>query len=133
MPVKIILDSNFLIIQPQFHLNISKELEKVINRKVKGIIISPVYEELLRLSKDKGGKERKKALMALQFIEDFDIVNVERRRNENVDDLIIRLAIEWNCPVATNDRVLRRKLRDMRVAVIYLRQKSRLEVEGEIT
>lgn len=132
LPVKIIFDSNFLLIQPQFRININKELEKILNRKIEGIIISPIYEELQRLSKRKEIKERKNALMTLQLIKNFDIVKVERLQNETVDDLIIRLAKKWNSPVATNDKELRRRLRSRSIAVIYLRQKSRLEVEGMI-
>ncbi len=132
LPVKIIFDSNFLLIQPQFCINIYEELENKLNRKIERIIISPIYEELQKLSKRKKIKERKNALMTLQLIKKFDIVNVERLQNETVDDLIIRLAKKWNSPVATNDKELRRKLRNMSIAVIYLRQKSHLEVEGMI-
>lgn len=132
LPVKIIFDSNFLLIQPQFCINIYEELENKLNRKIERIIISPIYEELQKLSKRKKIKERKNALMTLQFIKNFDIIKVERLQNETVDDLIIRLAKKWNSPVATNDKELRRKLRNMSIAVIYLRQKSHLEVEGMI-
>jgi hypothetical protein len=132
LPVKIIFDSNFLLIQSQFRINIYEELEKILNRKIEKIVISPVYEELQRLSKRKKIKERKNALMTLQFIKNFDIVNVERLQKESVDDLIIRLAKKWNSPVATNDKELRRSLRNRGIAVIYLRQKSRLEIEGMI-
>jgi rRNA-processing protein FCF1 len=118
------------MIQPQFHININKELEKILNRKIERIIISPIYEELQNLTKKKEIKETKNALMTLQLIENFEIVKVKRLQNETVDDLIIRLAKKWNSPVATNDKKLRRRLRSMNVAVIYLRQKSRLEVEG---
>lgn len=132
LPVKIIFDSNFLLVQPQFCINIYEELENKLNRKIERIIISPIYEELQKLSKRKKIKERKNALMTLQFIKNFDIIKVERLQNETVDDLIIRLAKKWNSPVATNDKELRRKLRNRSIAVIYLRQKSRLEVEGMI-
>ena len=132
LPVKIIFDSNFLLIQPQFCINIYEELENKLNRKIERIIISPIYEELQKLSKRKKIKERKNALMTLQFIKNFEIIKVERLQNETVDDLIIRLAKKWNSPVATNDKELRRKLRNMSIAVIYLRQKSHLEVEGMI-
>ena len=132
LPVRIIFDSNFLLIQPQFCINIYEELENKLNRKIERIIISPIYEELQKLSKRKKIKERKNALMTLQFIKNFDIIKVERLQNETVDDLIIRLAKKWNSPVATNDKELRRKLRNMSIAVIYLRQKSHLEVEGMI-
>ena len=132
MPIGIILDTNFILIQPQFHLKIEQELEKRLNRKIKGIILSPIYEEIQNLSRRETKKERKNALMALQMIKDFEIVSVERHQNETVDDLILRLAKKWNTPVATNDRDLGKKLRKAGIAVIYLRQKSRLEVEGMI-
>jgi rRNA-processing protein FCF1 len=132
LPIKVILDSSFLLTPPEFHVNLSEELEKVLNRKVEAIILSPVYEELKRIYEEKRPKEGKKALMALEFIEEFDIVDVKKQRNEAVDDVIIRLAGEWKCPVATNDRGLRRRLRDIGVAVVYLRQKSHLEVKGVI-
>ncbi|MCK5625515.1 hypothetical protein KAI11_01535, partial [Candidatus Bathyarchaeota archaeon] len=50
LPVKIIFDSNFLLIQPQFCINIYEELENKLNRKIERIIISPIYEELQKLS-----------------------------------------------------------------------------------
>jgi rRNA-processing protein FCF1 len=120
------------MIQAQFRIDITKELEKLLNRKIRGIIISPIYDEIQNLTKKKEIKARKNALITLQLIEDFDIIKVERCQNEPVDDLIIRLAKKWDCAVATNDKELRKRLRKMRIAVIYLRQKSRLEVEGMI-
>ena len=132
LPIKIIFDSNFLLIQAQFCINIYEELEKLLNRKIEKIVISPIYEELQRLTKRKKIKERKNALMTLQFIKNFDIVKVEKLQNETVDNLIIRLAKKWNSPVATNDKELKRSLRNRGISVIYLRQKSRLEIEGMI-
>jgi len=132
LSIKIILDSNFLLIQPQFHIDILEELENVLNQRVTGIILSPVYKELQTISRGNNVNERKKALFVLKYIEGFDIVDVIKRQNETVDDLIIRLAKEWNYPVATNDKKLRKRLRDVSIAVVYLRQKSHLEVQGVI-
>jgi rRNA-processing protein FCF1 len=47
-----------------------------------------------------------------------------------VDDAIIEAAIELRAVVFTNDRQLRGRLRDISVPVIYLRQKSRLAIDG---
>ncbi|NIU39058.1 hypothetical protein GWN65_03535, partial [Candidatus Bathyarchaeota archaeon] len=38
----------------------------------------------------------------------------------------------WECPVATNDRELRKRLRNLGVPVIFLRQRHRLELEGAV-
>jgi len=75
-------------------------------------------------------KMRQQVSMALRLTEKCKVVNVERQADETSDDVIVRAASEWKCPVATNDSELRRRLRHINVPVIYLRQKSRLEMEG---
>ena len=49
------------------------------------------------------------------------------------DDAIVRVAKNWNSPVFTNDRDLKKRLRDISVPVIYVRQKSRLDIDGLIS
>lgn len=133
MPLKIIVDSNFLMIPPQFHLDIFSELKRVLNRNIKVIIISPVYDELKKISLIDIQKYRKQAKLTLKLIESFEIMNVKPDKDETVDDLIVRLAKEWNCPVATNDRKLKQKLRAINVPIIYLRQRTHLVAEGVTT
>lgn len=132
MPLKVVIDSNFLLIQPQFKIDILKELENVIGRKIELIILSSVYAELDGISKSKKLRERKAALTAMKLLEPFDVINVPKQPDETVDDQIIRFAREWNYPVATNDKKLRKRLSAMNLTVIYLRQKSRLEINGVI-
>ena len=115
----------------QFCLDIFRELEEVTNRKVEAILLHPVYRELKKVSKSRGAKGRC-AEMALRYVDKLKILKVEEEPGETVDDTILRLAVEWKCAVATNDRALRKKLREMQVAVIYLRQKSHLTIEGNI-
>ncbi len=54
------------------------------------------------------------------------------KEEESVDDVILRVASENKLPVATNDSELRKKLRERGIPVIYLREKSKLEVEGAV-
>jgi rRNA-processing protein FCF1 len=49
-----------------------------------------------------------------------------------VDDVIVETASKWKAPVFTNDSKLRKRLRDISVPVIYVRQKSHLAIEGMI-
>lgn len=99
------------------------------NRNVEAVLLRPVYGELKKLSMG-GGTKGRYAEMALSYANKIKILDLEAKPGETVDDFILRLASEWKCPVATNDRVLRKKLRAIDVAVIYLRQKSHLEIEG---
>lgn len=133
MPLKVILDSNFLMIPSEFHLDIFSELDKILNRKVQKIIISPVYDELERISVTGDPKHRRQAELALKLIARFEITKIKSDINEAVDDLILRLAKEWQCPVATNDRKLLRKLRSSNVPIVYLRQRTHLAAEGLVT
>lgn len=131
MSLKIILDSNFLFVPLKFRIDIFKELETIVNRKVEVIVLSPIYEELKILSL-KDGVNGKEARIALEYANKCRLVQYETRPNEIVDDFVVRIAEEWRCLVATNDRALRKKLRQRNIPVIYLRQKSHLAIYGNL-
>ena len=129
--MKVVLDSNFLFIPSQFQVDIFEELSKLLNQRFDPIILSSTRMELLKKMKKGSPTMRKKASLALELAERCHLVDVKQDSEETSDDVIVRVAAEWKCPVATNDRMLRKRLRNINVPVIYLRQKSRLEMEGE--
>ena len=63
---------------------------------------------------------------ALLLAKKCEKVEVVIKEGDTVDDSIVELAKSLNLPVATNDTVLRRSLRDQRIPIIYLRQKTHL-------
>ncbi|MEA2089863.1 MAG: DNA-binding protein [Thermoproteota archaeon] len=130
--VNVILDSNFLFAPLQFKVDIFEELINLLNQHVDFVLLSPTREELQKLAKKGSPKLKKNASLALKLAEKCRVVQVNRTPNESYDDVIVRVAKKWKCPVATNDRTLKKKLRDISVPVIYLRQKSRLEMDGSI-
>jgi hypothetical protein len=130
--VKVILDSSFLFIPVQFRVDIYVELAKLLNRKFEPMILSPTTDELERIAKGGSAKLRKQAALALQFAKKCRQVEAMRGKDEPHDDVIVRVASEARSYVATNDRALRKRLRALEVPVIYLRQKSRLALEGTI-
>lgn len=75
---------------------------------------------------------RRHASLALKLAQRCKIVQVEQGANESHDDVIVRVAQKWKCPVATNDRALRKKLRAERLPVIFLRGKKQLWIEGAL-
>ena len=133
MPVKVILDSNFLMLFPRFLGDLLEELDKTIGRRTERIVLRPVFDELKRISMDDARKTRNQAEIVLKIVEkgDFKIVDVALKPMETVDELIVRTAETWKCPVATNDRELRRRLIEVGVPVVYLRQRNRLEIKGK--
>lgn len=130
--VKVILDSNFLFIPLQFKIDIFEELVKLLNQHVDFVLLSPTREELRKLAEKGSPKLKKNASSALKLAEKCRVVHVNRAKGESCDDVIVRVAEKWKCPVATNDRTLKKKLKNISVSVIYLRQKSRLEINGSI-
>ncbi len=117
------------MVPSQFRVDIFGEMERILNQKVEPIIISPVYEEAQRLA-ERSRVMGKKVSLVLRVVKEGKVIEIDRMEGETTDDLIIRLAREWSCPVATNDRRLRRRLREVGVPVIFLRQRRHLEVDG---
>jgi rRNA-processing protein FCF1 len=129
--VNVILDANFLFIPSQFQLDIFEELSSLLNQHFNPILLSTTQKELQKLAKTGSPKKRKQALLALTLAEKYcTAVQVEKGLRETHDDVIVRVASEWKCPIATNDRDLRKRLRSRGVPVIYLRQRRRLELDG---
>ena len=130
--LKVILDSNAFFIPLEFRIDIFVEVERLLNRRIDFVLLSPVKRELEVLSAKDSPKIRRQAFFALKISEKCMYVPVEEDEKITTDDAIIRVAKAWNCPVFTNDSQLRRRLRDISVPVIYLRQKSRLVIDGLI-
>ena len=102
--MKVILDSNFLCVPSQFKVDIFDELIRHLNQHVDFILLSATYQELLKMVKYGSPKLRKQGELALKLTEKCHIIHFEQGSNETHDDLIVRVAKKWNCPVATNDR-----------------------------
>jgi len=129
---KVILDSNALFIPLQFQIDIFEELKTLLKIKFEPILLSQVLAELEKLAEEASPKMRKNASYALKLAERCKLVHVNEEVASSPDDVIVEVAREWKCPVFTNDKQLRKRLRDINVPVIYVRQKSRLEIEGRI-
>lgn len=130
--MSVILDSNFLLVPFQFRLHILEGLREVLGRSFEPVVLSTTYEEMLKLSRSKPTKLKSQATLALKLCEEFRRIKAEPSDIESHDDVIVRMALELKGCVATNDRMLKKRLRASGIPVIYLRQKSHLEMEGSI-
>jgi rRNA-processing protein FCF1 len=129
LPVKVILDSNFLMIPFQFNLDVFQEIEFLLQKKVDFIVPSAVKSELTALSA-RGGEGAAEASLALQLASRCRVVEVTLETNETVDDAIVKASQKLGAVVATNDIELKNRLKLLKVPVVYLRDKSKLEVDG---
>ncbi|MEM2501058.1 MAG: 30S processome protein Utp24 [Candidatus Bathyarchaeia archaeon] len=128
---KVIFDTNFLLLPIQFKIDVFSEIEGLIGR-FEPIVLSITVEELRRLLDRGSEKVRRQVLSAMSLVERCKIMQANIRPGENYDDVLLRVAKEENCIVATNDRELRRKLRENNITTIFLREKARLQIDGYI-
>lgn len=129
-PLKIILDSNAFFAQLELKIDIFEETKLLLNRNIELVLLSPVKHELELLAAKDSPKTRREAAFALKLAEKCKYVAVENSDKLSTDDVIVRVSKAWNSPVFTNDRQLRKRLKDISVPVIYVRQKSRLDIDG---
>lgn len=127
--VRVLLDSSFLMMPFKFKIDPFKGIEELISRKPTFTLISPVREELRRISEG-GGERGRIAGLAIRLAERCEEVRFEPPEGGGVDEALIAASKEMGAIVATNDAGLRKKLRNINVPVIYLRGKSRLCLEG---
>jgi len=129
--VRVILDSNFLFVPFQFKIDVFQELDRLLG-KAEPVILTTTLEEIEALARKRSPRMGKQASAALGLAKKCETVEAEKKPNESYDDVVLRTAKELNCPVATNDANLRKKLREAEVTVVYVRQKSHLEIEGRL-
>jgi rRNA-processing protein FCF1 len=130
--LNVIRDSNALFVSLQFKIDVFNDLKRLLNRSFELILLSPVKRELEALAEKSSPKMRKNASYALKLAEKCKYVEVDAPASALTDDVIVKIAKEWKAAVFTNDRQLKKRLRDISVPVIYVRQKSRLEIDGMI-
>ena len=131
-PLKVILDSNALFVPLELKIDIFEETKRLLNRNLDFVLLSPVKHELELLAAKDSPKIRREAAYALKLAEKCKFVAVENAEKLSTDDVIVKVSKAWNSPVFTNDRQLRKRLKDISVPVIYVRQKSRLDIDGLI-
>ena len=124
----VILDSNALMMQFQFHIDIEKEVNRILGGNYEVIVPSIVVGELERLAKDGTGKETAEARMAAELARTFKVVDAPG----DGDVGILKLAEQVNAVVVTNDKRLRATLRAKGIPNIYMRSRAFLTIEGHI-
>ena len=129
---KVILDSNAFFVPLQFKIDIFEELKNLLSTNFEAILLSPIRQELEKLAEKGSPQMRKKASYALKLSEKCTYVQLNDDYAGSPDEAILKVAKEWKSPVFTNDRNLRKRLRNINVPVIYVRQKSRLEIDGRL-
>ncbi len=115
------------MIPAQFHVDILDELGQILpNYRL--LVPSFVIDELEAIKRRSKGKARVEASIALKIAKSprINIINVDLKNREKVDDALLRISNV----LCTNDLGLKRRAKERGIAVIYLRQKNYLAVDG---
>jgi hypothetical protein len=124
----VLLDSNFLLLTFQFRIDIFAEIEALLATKPRYAVPEQVLLELEHLSKGRG-KLAKFARSAITLAKQrCEVVSVDA---SNADEALEKLAGRGTI-ICTNDKVLKEKVRKRGSAVIFLRERQKLSVEGYV-
>jgi len=109
----------------EFSIKLEEELTRLVGKN-RVIVPKHVVDELRLLSTIGDSKRAGFAKASLQLLEGYDIEDVEA---ENADTSVLNLAKKYDGIVVTNDRDLRKKAKEERLSVIFLRGKGKLVLE----
>jgi rRNA-processing protein FCF1 len=130
LPVTVLLDTNFLLVPIRFGVDVFAEAERVLNQLVDFAVTPNVLGEVERLRSEAQPGFRSELDFALKVASRCKVIDAEPEEGETVDDSIVRLAASRGYVVATTDAELRRRLREVGVKVLILRQKRYLQLMG---
>ncbi|KUH32523.1 nucleotide-binding protein [Thermococcus celericrescens] len=127
----VIPDTNFLLVPGQFGVDIIGELNRVLDVRFRIAVPNVVLQELEVIERKSRGKDLMAIRMAKKLAERFEVVEMGRFGERPIDDQIFDFAVKnERVIVCTNDKGLKRRLREMGIPVVYLRSKKILELEG---
>jgi rRNA-processing protein FCF1 len=129
---KIILDTNFLVSAVRFNIDIFSEIQRICNLRYEICVIDKTIDELEKIIEKEKLKDRKAAKIALGIIKKGKIKIIKtvskNKRVKNVDLLILELIKKGSFIVATQDKELKRQIKEKEVPLIVLRQKKYLKM-----
>lgn len=129
----VLLDTNFLLIPAQFKVDVFDELRRLCDFSYEVVVLAATVDELERITADKtaAAKDRRAAKLGLQLIKakGVKVIGTDRKVFKSADKAILDFAARdrGSVVVATQDRLLREKLKSAGVAVIVMRQKQYLK------
>jgi uncharacterized protein len=127
---KVIIDTNMFFVPGELGIDIFSELKKLINEPSKFCAMSGTEVELKAIiEKSRAKKEGFNAKLGFIMLKQKDIKLIDHKE-AHVDDAIVELAKNTKCYVCTQDKDLKKRLKDTKAIVIVLKQKKYLDFES---
>jgi len=126
---KVILDTNFLLIPGQFKVDIFTEIERVMNEPYNLCIIDKTINELKGIEIYGKTKDRNAVKLAIALIQNLikqkSLKTINSYSRKSVDDIIVKKS-DKNVYVATQDKELKKRVKEHQGRIITLKQKKYL-------
>ena len=122
----VLLDTSAIFMVFENTIDLEKELNRLLG-SYEIFIIHNVIEEINILKEKGSGKQKKLSKVALQFIKRYKII--EGVKHKGVDESLIQIALEKKALVLTNDKELRKRLRNNNIQTIFLRSNNYLMMD----
>lgn len=116
--MEIILDTDFILTSLKYKVDIISEFNRIMDTKFNLNIIDKTIDEL---------KGKKLERLALTFLKKENINQIKTNRIKTVDNLILNI-VDKNTAVATQDKDLKRELKNKDIRIITIRQKKYLTI-----
>ena len=113
----VVLDTNALLMPFEMRMNLDIAVASLLG-DVRMVVPGPMIGELKNL-------ENKHSKAALSLARKYEILHTET----SGDDAIVEAAVRLDAYVLTNDKELKRRLRSLRIPLIYLRSNTHLVLE----
>jgi len=122
---KVILDTNFLLIPIQFGVDIFSEIDDLVLEDHKLLVLDKSIDELKGIIETQKGTSRQAAKLALQLLECKGSI-LETNSKDYADDVIVNLADDETI-VCTQDRELRKRVKEKKARIIGMKQQNYLD------
>jgi len=122
----VLLDTSAIMMMFEFHINIDDELTRLLG-SYQLFVPQRVLKELEVLCLKGRGKQKRLAKASLQLVKIYEIYPGFSELDG--DDAVIAAAQECSGIVVTNDKELRRRLREKSLRSIFLRGKDHLKLD----
>ena len=121
---KVLPDTSFLVSCVEFKIDWEKELARILDETFQILILDKVLREIDTVI-EKGGRQRRHAKLAKEIIKRRKY-KVKKTEKGHTDDILLGLANGFL--VATQDTILRRRLKEKGKEHIIIRQKKYLKL-----
>jgi rRNA-processing protein FCF1 len=128
--VAVLFDTNFLMSAARLHFDLFHSVEQVLDSPFDARILSTNLSELKTLASNSGVVSKRQARVALKLAKSCRVIERTSSSMDPDDDILQFASAMRGVIVATNDAILRNRLRRTGCPVLYMTRSGELDLVG---